>query len=321
MPNILFASNSIAHWTGTEVRNEDWSYDSNRVPYSIWTPPATPAGSPLFDATTGDETWFHFTCGSDEYFTNNKEPICQVTNIDGEEIAAVYFRDSTSYGYYLDFNAGGQSANLLKYYPMPENRRRTYDLQIKFTDILAECRLYMNEILILEASFSVTEREYPRYLILGGHRGSDDEFGAFYSEIVIADADTRNARLDLLRPTAAGVYGNWNGAISSLGDDDPTTGMTTTLADQLQSTILTPYTGADNISNVVQVTTTVRGINSPTKVQHLIRMSAVDYLTSSFDVPFEKEYQVTDWKLNPATSNPWESDDLDGTEFGFKSIA
>jgi len=321
MPNILFASNSISHFPGTEVRNEIWSYNANRVPYSIWTVPATPAGSPIFPATTGNETWFHFTSTSDQYFINNVEPIVEILDLNGATIAQVTIENRIGNGYRMLFNAGGQTATIQKYYPITETRIRTYDLQIKFTNIVAEARLYMNEILIAESTFSVTGQEYPRQMVIGGHRGSNDNFGAFYSEIIVADGDTRNARLDLLRPISAGAYGNWNGAIGTLSDDDPTTGMITTLANQFQSTILTPYKGANNISNIVQITTSVRGINSPTQLQHLIRMNAVDYLTPAFAVPFSKDYQVTDWTQNPATTAPWDAADLSNAEFGFKSIA
>lgn len=320
MPNILFASNSVSHFPGTIVKNDAWSYDAARVPYSIYTSPGTPAATPQFAATTGDETWFHFRHGTNQFYTNNNEPIMEILDVNGDTLAQITIYDRSGEGYHMTFNAGAQSETISKYYPIVENVNRTYDLQILFTDIVAECRLYMNEILVLESTFSVAAREYPRTLVIGGHRGSGDQYGAYYSEIIVADGDTRNARLDLLRPNTAGVYGNWDGPISALSDDDPTTGMTTTLADQYQSTILTPYGGADNISNIVQVTTTVRGINSPANLQHLIRMSAVDYLTTSFAVPFAKDYQVTDWTLNPATSLPWDAADLATAEFGFKSI-
>lgn len=321
MPNILFASNSISHFPGTEARNDAWSYDSARVPYSIFCPPATVAGSPLFDATTGDETWFHFTYGSDLFSTSIQDKMFEITDVDGNVLVSMTYQDSESFGgYRATFNAGAQTIEETRFLPMLNSSYRTYDIQVLFTDVLAECRIYVNEILLFEISFSVVAREYPRFLLIGGHTGPNDAYGAYLSEIIIADGDTRNARLNLLRPASGGFYDDWTGAISALSDDDPTTGMTTLIANQTQSTILTPYTGADNISNIVQVTTSVRGQNSPANMQHLIRMSGVDYFTGNFAVPFAKDYQVTDWTLNPATSIPWVASDLDVAEFGFKSI-
>lgn len=316
MPNILFASNSISHFPGTLPKSEEWSFDSKRVPYSLGTPANTQVSSPKFPVSKSGVTWFHFRHGAASWATWKDSEICRILDKDGK----ILIQFSLNYNEYMDyrciFNAGGQSINKTQRIPWQASQMRTFDIKWACSDLLAEMAIYVNEMLLYTHSLSVTAKQYPRFLTLGG---SIQE--ARFSEIIVADGDTRNARLDLLRPIAAGAYGNWNGKLSSLADDDPTTGMTTTLPNQSQSTILTPYTGAFNISNVVQVTTTVRGINSPENLEHFIRMSGIDYPSDPFVIPFEKYYQVTDWKLNPATSAPWDADDLTGTEFGFKSLA
>lgn len=314
MPNILFASNSISHFPGTLPKSEVWTFDSKRVPYSIGTPANTQVSSPKFPASESGETWFHFRHGAAGWDVNADDGICQI--LDGNGNILLSFRLSNKFDYRSTFNAGSQTIAKTKGTPWQAAVMRTFDIKWACSDIMAELAVYVNEMLLYTHSLSVTAKQYPRFLTLGG----SIQEGRF-SEIIVADGDTRNARLDLLRPTAAGAYGNWNGKLSSLADDDPTTGMTTTLPDQFQSTILTPYTGAYNISNVVQVTTTVRGINSPENLEHFIRMSGIDYPSDSFAIPYEKDYQVTDWKLNPATSAPWDADDLTGIEFGFKSLA
>lgn len=314
MPNILFASNSISHFPGTLPKSEEWTFDSKRVPYSLGTPANTQVSSPKFPASESGETWFHFRHGAAAWDIYADDEICRILDEDGNILLS--FRLDDQFYYRSTFNAGSQTIAKTKGTPWQAAAMRTFDIKWACSALLAEMAVYVNEMLLYTHSLSVTAKQYPRFLILGG----SIKEGRF-SEIIVADGDTRNARLDLLRPTAAGAYGNWNGQLSSLADDDPTTGMTTTLPDQSQSTILTPYTGAFNISNVVQVTTTVRGINSPENLEHFIRMSGIDYPSDSFAIPFEKDYQVTDWKLNPATSAPWDADDLTGTEFGFKSLA
>lgn len=321
MPNILFASNSVSHFPGSVIGPAPWSYDSNRVPYSIMCPLETPVGSPDLPDSATDEWWFHFRCGSDLWYVNNNEPIFEIADLNGDRIFLLSFQDRTTEGFHSYFVVDGTQYMQVRYLPMANNQARTYDIQLKYTALNAELRVYMNEILIESFTYPVTSWIRPGRIFLGGSQGSGGDGQTYYSEIIVADGDTRNARLDLLRPAAVGAYGNWNGPVASLSDDDPTTGMTTVSPDQYQSTILTPYTGANNVSNVVQITTSVRGINSPTKLQHLIRMSAVDYLTPSFDVPFSKDYQITDWAENPATSLPWAAADLAAAEFGFKSIA
>lgn len=321
MPNILFASNSVSHFPGSLIGAPSWSFDSERVPYSIEVPLETPVSSPDIANSTTDEWWFHFTCGANLWYSNNEEPIIEINDESGGRIFALSYYDRTTEGFHSYLEIDGSSYLNTRYIPMANNQARTYDIQMKFTGLAAEVRVYVNEALIETMVVSVGSWKAPKNFFFGGALGNSGSGVQYFSEIIVADGDTRNARLDLLRPTAVGAYGNWDGPVISLSDDDPTTGMTTTSPEQSQSTVLTPYTGANNISNIVQITTSVRGINSPANLQHLIRMSAVDYLTPSFAVPFNKEYQITDWRENPATSLPWAASDLVGAEFGFKSKA
>jgi hypothetical protein len=323
MPNILFASNSIGHFPGSELDSSEWSHDSDRVPYAIRMPLATISSSPPLEQSATDQTWFHWRHATSSVLSNESVPLFEVVNEAGERMCRVTYQSGSAIGYGIAGTIASQAFSNTRWSPFLTERMRTYDLMIEQTSVQCTIRLYVNEVLMCESVFSIGSPEAINAFWIGGVVGQSNNpiYRSMYSEILVADADTRNARLDLLRPTAAGAYSNWQGLLSSLSDDDPTTGMTTTLANQNQSTVLTPYGGANNISNVVQVTTSVRGINSPENLQHLIRMSGVDYLTPNFAVPDSKGFQITDWRLNPATSQPWEASDLSGTEFGFRSIA
>lgn len=313
MPNIFFASNSVSHFPGAVVNNQSWTYDANRVPYSLETPPATIISTPQHPISTTDETWYHFRCGST--WINNSEPIAFVVDSTGNNILEFSLQNYSTKGYKIVLTSSNQETTLEKYIPVADNVMRTFDIRIVHTLTELSAYIWINETLLFSASLSVTSKVVPRALYLGGHVGQG--IGAYYSEIIISDSDTRNARLDLLRPNAAGAYEEWNGFLSSLSDDDTTTGMTTVDANRRQLTTLTDYSGANNISNVVQITTTVRGINSPSTMSHMIRMSTVDYESQDYSIGYAKEYQITDWKLNPATSLPWEATDLLAAEFGF----
>ena len=327
MPNILFASNSVSHFPGSVIGAPDWSFDSNRVPYSLEVVPGMKVSSPLLEQPNGTtEWWFHFRAGAEDFHINNNEQIFELTTADGTSIYRFSFHDritTEGFHFYLSADGSDYAENRL-YIPWGNNQLRTFDVQYLFTGVNLVVRCYCNELLLHTFDVPVASYYIPARMLFGGFTGTNSETigKSYYSEIIYADGDTRNARLDLLRPTAVGVYGNWDGPVVSLSDDDPTTGMTTTLADQNQSTVLTPYGGANNISNIVQVTTTVRGINAPTNLRHLIRMSGVDYLSAdTYSIPFEKEYQITDWAENPATSSPWAATDLVNIEFGFRSLA
>lgn len=321
MPNILFASNSISHFPGSRIASATWSWDASRVPYAIQTITSTPAGSPQFEPSQEDETWFHFRMGADSWYSNYDEAFLEIIDENGARLCQFSYYNRTNEGYHVRLTADGTEYTWSKYIPILVNAVRTYDIRVVHSPLISRVEFYCNEILLITAERNINaQMNKPRAMLIGGGRGNNEVMDTFFSEIIVADGDTRNARLDLLRPIATGVYGNWIGPVSTLADDDPTTGMTTTLPDQKQSTILSPYGGALNISNIVQVTTSVRGINSPDEMDHFIRLSGVDYaFPDRYTIPFEKDYQVSDWRLNPATSQPWEGGDLATIEFGFES--
>lgn len=325
MTNILFASNAISHFPGSTVGVPSWTYDANRVPYSIQTPYQTKCGSPLIPPSPDNtqEWWFHFRNGSSEWYINTDDSIIEIVDSTGAAILELSMYDRTAEGYITRYTVDGVNYTTKQSLPIPNSVMRTYDIMIKNDGLFWRALVYANELLVAKIDLALTTFVAPARFNIGGHSGNSNTGTTtfYYSEIIVADGDTRNARLDLLRPTAVGAHSDWSGPVLSLSDDNPTTGMTTVSPNLSQTTILTPYSGATNISNIVQITTSARGINSPANLQHLIRMSGVDYLTPNIAVPYEKDYQVTDWALNPATSLPWATSDLATAEFGFKSIA
>ncbi len=220
MPNILFASNSVSHFPGSEIGPESWSFDSTRVPYSIECPNHTPCGSPAFEESTTDEYWFHFRHGSNRWVSNNDENIIEINDFDGNRIFQLSYQNRDIRGYSSRLTVDGTEFTNRRYYPMRINGLRTYDIQLKWTAMNAEARVYMNEILVETMIIARTSFVHPRKMIFGGRVGGShsNNFAGedFISEIIVADGDTRNARLDLLHPVAAGVHGDWLGPIISI---------------------------------------------------------------------------------------------------------
>ena len=320
MPNILFASNSVSHFPGSGISAVTGLWDSSRVPYAIETYTNSPVASPALKDSTTEETWVHFRHTANSWYTVYSDEIIEGVDPEGNRIFKLLYRPATSWGYTLTTEIEGSTYNQYRYLPILTNGLRTYDICYRRTALTTAVEVYVNEFLILKEERNITSvGPQLRNIWLGGGASNNGQT-QYWSEIIVADGDTRNARLDLLRPVSGGHYDQWGGFLSALADDDPTTGMTTTQDNQKQSTVLSPYGGAENISNIVQVTTSVRGLNSPEKLAHFIRMSGVDYEFSEiYDVPESKDFQVTDWTLNPGTSLPWSSTDLGNIEFGFES--
>lgn len=325
MPNILFASNNIAHWPGVLAGSVVGTFDSSRVPYALAMSNYEQINSPVHVTSTGDETWYHFRFYWSGLDYNRADMLIQAYQPDSSNLAFVVTKDGgISTGrtqiYLYD---GNTSITKVASLNLTQSKVNSVDVRYNANPLGLELDLFINGTLAANVSLASNPNSYvaPDRFSMGCAFTDNLTDKQYVSEIIVADADTRNARLDLLRPVAAGAYEQWGGLLSALADDDTTTGMTAISPSQRQTVTLEPYNGATNISNIVSVSQTTRGLNSPTKMRHTIRMGGVDYDSADIDLPYALEYSITDWKINPATSLPWDSSDLSGVETGFMSVA
>lgn len=326
MPNIVFASNNITHWPNTGSSTDTTTFDSSRVPYSFELASRETMLSPVFVPVTGDVTWFHF-----RLFPTNNELFGNLTLISGFDTNGVLLfdvrkRDNTS-AYILDLilytEDGGVNQVGLQIYSFNRNRPNDFDLRYEASTDFMSLTLYVNGAQAGETTIAANTPGWgkPVYVNIGAafcDTGGNDVMNL--SEIIIADGDTRNARLNLLRPTTEGGETDWVGEATVLSDDDPTTGVTTLAVDQRHTLNLDAYTGAANISAVVIATQSLAGVGGPQNMRHTVRMSTVNYDSPS-DIPIDPilHYTLTDFNINPATSLPWEGGDLATMEMGFVS--
>lgn len=323
MPNILFASNNVSHFPTVEAGSVPGTYDSTRVPYSLALSSYELVPSPVFPGSTGEETWFHFRNYVGDLDFNRTDTIFQAYDAAGKFLFQLNKR-GTTYSHLITAHLydGVTTNSVNSTIPLTPYKMNTIDIKYKVNGVSIELQVYVNGSLSLTNTFGANPSGYdvPIRFVIGA--GFTKTFTSIqhYSEIIVADGDTRNARLNLLRPLAAGAFEQWLGALGVLADDDTTTGLTTIAADQRHTMTLTPYTGAANISNFVSVSSTTRGLNSPSQLKHTVRLSGVNYDGPVRAVPYELAYQITDFTINPATSLPWHSDDLSLIETGFISI-
>ncbi len=325
MANILFASNNIAHFPGSTAGIVGAAYDGNRVPYSIAISNYLTLSSPTFVAATGDETWLHFTFYTDDVGNIHNNITTQMYDANDNLLFRLIkpFNNSGRLefqGYLYD---GSNSVNGITNIQMGFAFRNNVDIRYRQHALGIELEVFINSVSCLSQSFPANPNNYgnPVRFALGASHTDETGDKAHYSEIIVSDEDTRNARLDLLRPQAAGAYSQWGGSLAVLADDDSQSGMTTIAADQRETMTLTPYSGAPNISNLVAVSSTTRGQNSPTKLKHTVRLSTVDYDGPEHDIGFPLQYVLTDFELNPATSLAWTDSDIAAVEVGFVSVA
>lgn len=328
MPNIVFASNNIAHFPNANAGSVVGTFDNARVPYSIQAENDEELGSPVFTPVTGDTTWFNFRIYCHATVYNGANTMLRAYDTDDNVLFNIRKRPSVTSGQAQIQLFDGSTSQEVDLDTLLTFKKINF-VSVKYTqtNLGIELEVYINGQLAGTAEFFSNPNNYgnPVRFVIGcpftnGGLNGDDESKQPYSEIIVADGDTRNGRLDMLRPAAAGTFEEWEGSIGVLADDDTTTGMTTLTGGDKQTVTLSAYTGASNISNLVTISQTTRGQNSPTQLQHLVRLSGVDYPSAAKLIPFELAYQITDYNTNPATSLPWTASDLSAIETGFESV-
>jgi hypothetical protein len=322
MPNILFASNNTSHFPNSAAGSQPNSFDSNRVPYGIGLTNFEVVNSPVFTPSTGDETWFHFRMYTLRAGQYRSDELFAAYDDAGVKLFRLFKTFNSGLDMTCVLNDGNNSLTEQSSTNITLGKVNSIDIRYVAQPLGLTLDVYINSSLVSSQTFASNPNGYtaPVRFSIGTGFTEYDTSELTVSEIIVADGDTRNARLDLLRPTSAGAYEEWVGSLVALADDDPTSGMTAIAGGQRQTVRLTPYTGAPNISNFIVVSQTTRGQNSPTKLKHTVRLSGVDYDTADMDLDFTLQYNITDYNINPATSLPWEGSDLAAIETGFVSV-
>ncbi len=323
MPNILFASNNISHWPTSVSDTLAGTFDSTKVPYSIKLSYLQSIASPTFAVAAGDVTWLHFRVWANSNDINDKFHMLKVFDANNNLLIQVNkFTTGSVYNLGLQVFDGATNTDVVAGFPLNPGVMNLVDVRFEVTaGGVLDGKLYLNGGLAAVGAFASNPNSYgkPTHFALGAAFTSGAGF-QYMSEILVADSDTRNARMSLLRPTGEGGETSWVGVATELADDDPTSGMTSILANERETLALSAYTGASNISSLLVATQSVAGANAPQNLRHTVRMSATNY-DSAGDILLSDvlQYDITDFQINPATSIPWVSGDLTGLEIGFIS--
>lgn len=323
MPNMIFASNNIAHWPLSLSSTLAGTFDATRVPYSLKLPYQSTMSSPVFTPSTGAVTWLHQRTWMDSLGFNDVFLYIKVFDAAGNTLFKVEkINQIDEFQAKLSLINETTSVNANMSFPFNQGTMNSVDFRYELGANLIKVDMYVNGALAVGLEFTDTNDSgfgQPSYFTLGSAFAGSADF-QYFSEILVADGDTRNARLNLLRATAEGGETDWVGAAAALADDDPTSGMTTLSADQRETLQLGAYVGAANISQVMVVTQSLTGANAPQNLRHTVRMGAVNY-DGPVDQPLGDtlQYNLTDFQINPATSLPWVSADLASLEMGFIS--
>ena len=324
MPNFLFASNNLSQFPGATINTNEGNFDVNRVPYGLSFANSSVEASCLpYPRTETNETWIHFQYSVDTTYSNINGNILFMRD-SSTQIDVLNLVKTTNVAPFatLSITDGVSTQTEPVNAPLPSNSDLSID--IKFEILLTEMKATMwidgTQVCVVSLQVNQGNVLHPDIMRICGAGLYQGNLPTF-SEIIIADGDTRNMRLNMLRPILPGAYSDWEGSILNLADDDNTSGMLSTTAGDKVSYELSAYTGSNVISGVISVTTGSHGLNSPENLKHFLRKSAVDYVSADLPVANTLSTQVVNWIINPATSLPWTQSDLIDIEFGLESVA
>lgn len=323
MPNILFASNNLAHWINSVSSTNAATFDTTRVPYSIELMFEETMTSPEFTPAAGEVTWLHCRTYMSSSYISGRALLFKAYDINGNalfEVTKLY--NQTRLLCDIALYTGGNAVLSVTTFTFNKSRINNLDFRYEATGSLLKMGIYINGGLagVVEQASNSSGFGQPAYFTVGAAFTSSGGGLQMFSEFIVADGDTRNARMNLLRPVATGGESDWVGPASNLADDDPTTGITTILANERHSLTLEAYSGASNVSAVVIATQSLAGAGGPLNMRHSVRMGGVNYDgPADFPLNDTMKYHLTDFKTNPATSIPWVGGDLATMEMGFIS--
>lgn len=267
------------------------------------------------DIAAGDVTWYHFGMNSDTQFSNEDGYIHMIKDVSGNNIA------------YFDLNDGamrlavvGTSTLYSPQAAMPVGFAR-YDIKITMTNpgILAE--MFVNGSASPGFTISVADhggRTKPATFVLQSY-DSDD---TYTSEVYVADFDTRNTRPVKQVPDADGFHSDWTGGWAALGDEDVMTAADGVLVGDKVSVNLDGYPGPASpggIKAVVIKIASSKGATGPQNLAPFVRIAGTDYSAADLPITEDMAVSLTEFALNPATSLPWSTADLDTTEIGLEA--
>lgn len=329
MTEIVFASNNASHWPFSNTTTASGEFDATRVPYGLKLLYKEQITSPDFlPVAAGDTTWFHFRMYTDsvEYTDAVAPKFVMVFDANGNKLFEATKAQATfDHDVKIWLYDGTGNDTVVSSSPFTDDAVNGCDFEYFNDGAGCTLKMYINGGQVASVSLS-NSNSYgkPTSIVFGGAMVEADQTTQFQviSEIMIGDSDTRNGRLNLLRPVAEGGETDWIGLAASMSDDDPTTGLTTITANERETLTLSAYTGAANISAVVIVTQAFAGDNAPQNMRHTVHMSDVNY-DSPEDLPLTPTlaYAITHFEENPSTSLPWVEADLPGLEIGFVSKA
>lgn len=205
---------------------------------------------------------------------------------------------------------------------IPQGTLGKLDVHVVYA-VAGSVEVYLNTALILSYSGDTTVNSNTGIICMAlANMGGGSADYTYFSEIIVADEDTRLMSLKTLAPNAAGDASEWtNGyaSIDELGTDDSDTIYTDTAEKAFQCSLTGMPTGdyiCKAVKMVARATDGVGGIG----IQMGVKTNATVDLGSSITLGGVWENVEELYQQNPVTLNRFTPAEIDALQFAVKSV-
>ncbi len=297
-------------------------------PQSTADPPANRARTPTF--TAGTIIWVHAVLSVPDNSTTNNEQVLIVRSPDG--VSRILLRQTATAGLYKvsKRNAAGTITDLgTASTTLSLGVVHQLDMQIDYSGS-GSVLLYFDTLLNMtfsgdprtDAATQLNQVDLASpgvaFTITGG-----------WSEVIVADEDTRTMSVWTLNPAATGNTQSWTpNTLANINKPviDDATVIGTSLNDQLSewTTPTTPPSGAWAVRAIVQEARVRVGFTGPQHFDWVLRTASTDYTAGASVAPTIgfNNFGNQIWATNPNTTGDWDIGDITtGFDLGIKSLA
>jgi len=317
-----FFNKASEFWGGTENTAVTAAYDSSYVPNSVEY--ATNVAGGFGWGTALTDVWIHMgfyvegtgfqggTSTDGEWF--------RVIDTQGRTIAYADLLNGTlTWG----VSDNGSTFTAVATLTLPSNNTRTeIDVRVQVNsggNNIAS--IYYDGILISTQTRAWASATGIQHVAL---TNQDTNAVLHYSEVMVADEDTRGLRMSMMDPDAAGTVEDWDGAYTDWQTRGDGLVVSTPTAAERHHSNLAAYAGPASPTSVRGVfvqTHAKAGATGPTQIDGSLRISTTNYDASDAKVPVDGGPTVFEFTNDPATAIAWDTADFAALQAGLLSVA
>jgi hypothetical protein len=282
-----------------------------------------------FDFAANSEVWMTFYLygsGSNSFLSASSSGALATVSSGSTGLLRLY--NNATNGQRMEYWNGSSWTSLSPIAAMTVSIRYKISIYIKLHDTAGVFRIYIDNNLLWEytgdtilAGLSTVNR-----VTFSFAYASAGPQGYNYSALVVATHDTRDTVVNQCQFASNGTNTAWANDyvnVTKTGVDDSAL-ISSDTANQVetynQADINAALSGLD-VAAVVIPMRCRKGDSGPSNIQGVARVSGTDYFSANLNPSTGFELREAIFTTNPATSQPWTISEVNGAEFGFKSIA